>query len=31
MKHIPYEPLFGHLTGRSGHTYCLVFMKGGVQ
>ena len=31
MKYIKYEPLFGHLTGRSGHTYWLVFMKGGVQ
>ena len=27
MKHIPYEPLFGHLTGRSGHTYWMCFMK----
>ena len=27
MKYIPYEPLFGHLTGRSGHTYWMCFMK----
>lgn len=27
MKYIPYNPLFGHLTGRSGHTYWIVFMK----
>lgn len=29
MKYIKFEPLFGHLTGRSGHTHWLVFMKGG--
>ena len=27
MKYIPFKPLFGHLTGRSGHTYWMCFMK----